>query len=47
MRVALGALMLATASAQYNGDVLMMNAESWKEMLESPHGYFINVCRQG
>jgi hypothetical protein len=44
---ALIATLAATASAQYNSDVLLMNANNWKDMLDSPHGYFINVCRQG
>jgi hypothetical protein len=40
-------LVATTANAQYNSDVLVMDKNNWQDMLDSPHGYFINVCRQG
>ena len=32
----------------YDRNVVMLDRESWKDqLLASPHGWFVNVCRQG
>lgn len=39
---------LPFADAQFDRNVIMLDRNSWKEqLLESPHGWFVNVCRQG
>jgi len=41
------ATVVASVSAQYSSDVVMLTSKNWQEMLDSPHGYFLNVCRDG
>ena len=36
-----------TQPANAGGDMIMLTKENWGDMLESGHGWFINICRQG
>jgi hypothetical protein len=47
---ALGFVLLAqTAEGRnpFTSDVVALNSGNWKEVLESPQGWFINFCREG
>lgn len=36
----------ACASNPFNSDVIALTPKNFKEVLESPHAWFVNVCRQ-
>jgi len=38
---------VATTTAQFDRNVIMLDKSGWKSMLASPHGWLINICRQG
>jgi len=50
-RVLVAALtILAATSVQgrmYTSDVVALNSGNWQQVLDSPHGWFINFCREG
>jgi len=46
-RLLLALCVVGTTTAQFDRNVIMLDSSGWKKMLASPHGWFINFCRQG
>ena len=39
---------LANAGNPFTSDVIELTASNWKkEVMDSPHAYFVNFCREG
>lgn len=37
-----------TVRAQFSSNVVALTSKNWqKEVIDSPHGVFINICRNG
>jgi len=43
----LGMAATSVEGGLYTSDVVALNSRNWKQVLNSPHGWFINFCREG
>lgn len=43
----LRSLMVLAVLGTAQANLIQLTKNNWNEMLESPHGWFVNVCREG